>query len=103
MTEKEQMKAEGYAQFTNAFTNFDNEELDLKWYVKKPTRVQLQRISAQTAGKKNPESLFQTFIISLLHESQKDQFAEMSEMYPGIISSLADEIFKRMGFDSAGK
>ncbi len=89
---------------TCSFTDFEDNEILLTYGFKKPSEPQLNRCTSEAGRKKkNPMPVFKNFLLSIIDPADADEFNKNSDEYPGIVLSLSDNIFDRMGYASAGK
>lgn len=104
MTEKSQDKPEmgaKYIDLTAEFTDFDEREVRVTHSFRKPNPQQLSRANKEV--QKDPERAFKNLLTQLVHPDQAEAFKAVVADYPGVATSFANEIYKRMGYDSLGK
>jgi hypothetical protein len=90
-----------YIALTAEFVDFDEREVRVSYQFRKPTPQQLSRANKEV--QKDPERAFKNLLTQLVRPEQADDFKAVVADYPGVATSFATEVYKRMGYDSLGK
>lgn len=94
-------EAAKYIALTAEFVDFEEREVRVSYQFRKPTPQQLSRANKEV--QKDPERAFKNLLTQLVKPEQADDFKAVVADYPGVATSFATEVYRRMGYDSLGK
>jgi hypothetical protein len=84
------------------FENWTGESVTLTFRFAKPTKMQIERTNKEVQKNKVDRG-FKNLLVSLVHPDEKDKFLEATDEYPGLVTSLSDAIYAKLGYASVGK
>jgi hypothetical protein len=90
-----------YIELTAEFVDFDDKDVRVGHSFRSPSPQELGRANKQV--QKDPERALKNLLLGLIKPDQADAFRAVVDRYPGVATSFANEIYKRMGYDSLGK